>query len=187
MPAPPRRGSARRQSEGGLRIPSAAAAPPSLLGPLSPIHDLSRSDLDRVFSPFRGRISCLGQRGRWGLLVVSPQSHYGPRRPARCSRPHGIVSPRSHPSRLVSHTPSEMSLSYTAVFRLSPPLVARSHTCLAIRSGQSHPGLQTQPQPVRHRFESHHSRAIRPPDRHGRVRAVRDCPSNVATCHRLVL
>ena len=38
-------------------------------------------------------------------------------------------------------------------------------------------------------FESHHSHshAIRPPDRHGRVRAVRDCPSNVAICHRVVL
>ena len=38
----------------------------------------------------------------------------------------------------------------TAAFRLSPPLVARPLTRLAIRSGKSHPGLQTQPQPVRH-------------------------------------
>ena len=44
-----------------------------------------------------------------------------------------------------------MHSSYAAVFRLSPPLVAHSHTCLAIRSGQSHPGFQTQPQPVRRR------------------------------------
>ena len=43
-----------------------------------------------------------------------------------------------------------------------------------------------QPQPVRHRFESHRSRAIRPPGRYGRVRAVRDSPSNAATCHRVV-
>ena len=74
----------------------------------------------------------------------------------------------------------------TAAFRFSPPLVARPLTRLAIRSGKSHPGLQTQPQPVRHRFESHRSRAIRPPDRYGRVRAVRDSPSNAATCHRAV-
>ena len=75
-----------------------------------------------------------------------------------------------------------MTQAMFVVFGVSPPL---SHTCLAIRSGQSHPGSQTQPQPVRHRFESLHSRAIRPPDRHGRVRAVRDCPSNAATtCHR---
>ena len=76
----------------------------------------------------------------------------------------------------------------TAAFRLSPPLVARPLARLAIRSGKSHPGLQMQPQPVRHRFESHRSRAIRPPDRYGygRARAVRDSPSDVATCHRVV-
>ena len=74
----------------------------------------------------------------------------------------------------------------TAAPRLSPPLVARPLMCLAIRSGKSHPDLQMQPQPVRHRFESHRSRAIRPPGRYGRVRAVRDSPSNVATCRRVV-
>ena len=74
----------------------------------------------------------------------------------------------------------------TAAFRLSPPLVARHLTRLAIRSGKSHQGFQTQPQPARNRLESHRSRAIRPPDCYGRVRAVRDSPSNVATCHRAV-
>ena len=74
----------------------------------------------------------------------------------------------------------------TAAFRLSPPLVARPLTRLAIRSGKSHPGLQTQPQPARHRLESHRSRAIRSPGRYGRVRAVRDYPSNAATCNRAV-
>ena len=74
----------------------------------------------------------------------------------------------------------------TATFRLSPPLVARPLTRLASRSGKSHPGLQAQPQPVRHRFENHRSRAIRPPGRYGRARAVRDSPSNVATCHHAV-
>ena len=73
-----------------------------------------------------------------------------------------------------------------AAFRLSPPFVARPLTCLTICSGKSHPDLLAQPQPVRHRFESHRSRAIRPPDRHRRVRAARDSPSNVATCHRPV-
>ena len=70
--------------------------------------------------------------------------------------------------------------------RRVPPFVsslALSRVWPSIRSGKSHPGLQTQPQPVRHRLESHCSRAIRPPDRHGRVLAVRDSPSNAATCH----
>ena len=74
----------------------------------------------------------------------------------------------------------------TAAFRFSPPLVARPLARLAIRSGKSHPDLQTQPQPVRHHFERHRSRAIRPPDRYGRVRAVRDSPSNATTCRRAV-
>jgi hypothetical protein len=76
----------------------------------------------------------------------------------------------------------------TAAFRLSPPLVARPLTRLAIRSGKSHRGFQKQPpQPARHRFfESHRSHAIRPPGRYGRVRAVRGSPSNAATCHRAV-
>ena len=74
----------------------------------------------------------------------------------------------------------------TAAFPISPPLVARPLARLAIRSGKSHPGFQTQPQPARHRLESHRSRAIRPPERYGRVRAVRDSPSDAATYHRAV-
>ena len=77
----------------------------------------------------------------------------------------------------------------TAVFRLlSPPLVARPLTRLAIRSGQSHPGIQTQPPPARQRLERYCLRAIRWPNRCGRVRAVRNYPSNVhaAACHRVV-
>ena len=81
-----------------------------------------------------------------------------------------------------------MPSSYAAVFRLSPPLVAHSHTRLTIRSGQSHPGLQTQPQPARHRFESHHSRAIRPPDRamggsEPSVTVPRTPPPAIAWCY----
>ena len=45
----------------------------------------------------------------------------------------------------------------------SPPLVARSLTRLAIRSGQSHPGLLTQAKPARPRLKSHCPCAIRPP------------------------
>ena len=42
----------------------------------------------------------------------------------------------------------------TAAFRLSPFLVARPLTRLAIRSDKSHPGLQTQPQPVRNLWKA---------------------------------
>ena len=55
----------------------------------------------------------------------------------------------------------------SALCRLSPPLVARSLARLAICSGQSHPGVYTQPKPPRERSKSHRSRAIRSPDRHG--------------------
>ena len=57
---------------------------------------------------------------------------------------------------------------------------------LAICSGQSHPGLQTQPPPARQQLKSQRLRAIRRPDRCGRVRAVRNSPSDVAACHRVV-
>ena len=42
----------------------------------------------------------------------------------------------------------------TAAFRLSPPLVARPLTRLAIRSGKNLPDLQMQPQPARHRLRA---------------------------------
>ena len=51
---------------------------------------------------------------------------------------------------------------------------------------KSHPGLQTQAQPAGHQLKSHRPRAVRPPDRYGRVRAIRDSPSDVAACHRVV-
>ena len=69
----------------------------------------------------------------------------------------------------------------------SPPLVARSLTRLAIRSGQSHPGLLTQAKPARPRLKSHCPCAIRPPTATGESTpyAVCDSPSDVATCHCL--
>ena len=57
---------------------------------------------------------------------------------------------------------------------------------LAIRSGQSHPDLQTQPPPARQQLKSHRLRAIRRPGCCGRVHAVRNSPSDVAACHRVV-
>ena len=56
-------------------------------------------------------------------------------------------------------------------------------TRLAIRSGQF---SQVQPQPARQRLNSSFPRAIRPPDRCGRFRAVRDSPSDVVACQRVV-
>ena len=47
----------------------------------------------------------------------------------------------------------------TAVFRPSPPLVARSLTRLPICSGKSHPGLYTQAQPAGSQLKSHRPRA----------------------------
>ena len=58
---------------------------------------------------------------------------------------------------------------------------------LAIRSGQSHPVfLHTQPPPARQQFKSWRLRAIRRPGHCGRVRAVRNSPSDVAACHHVV-
>ena len=72
-----------------------------------------------------------------------------------------------------------------STFRL---LSSPAHSkCLAIRSGQSHPGLQSQPSPARHQLKSHRlGHAIRRPGRCGRVRAVRKSPSDIAACHRAV-
>ena len=62
----------------------------------------------------------------------------------------------------------------TAAFHLSPPLVARPLTRLAIRSGsKSHPGFHTQPQPVRHVWKAIALARFDHTDRYGRVRAVR--------------
>ena len=76
----------------------------------------------------------------------------------------------------------------TAVFfRPSPPLVAaRSLTRLPICSGKSHQGLWTQAQPAGNQLKSHRPRAVRPSDRYRRVRAIRNSPSDVAACHRVV-
>ena len=41
-------------------------------------------------------------------------------------------------------------------------------------------------QPAGHQSKSHRPRAVRPPGRYGRVRAIRDSPSDVAACHRVV-
>ena len=57
---------------------------------------------------------------------------------------------------------------------------------MAIRSGQSHPGLSTHPQPDWQQLKSCSFCAIRPPDRCGRVRAVRNSPSDVVVCQRVV-
>ena len=75
-----------------------------------------------------------------------------------------------------------------SVLSLSPPLVALLFTRLAIRSGQSHPGFYTQPhQPGNgRRSKSHRPRAIRPLGRYGGARAIRDSPSDVGACHRVV-
>ena len=86
-----------------------------------------------------------------------------------------------------SRCPPRMRCPDTAVFRPSPPLVARSLTRLAIRSGQTHPGLSTHPQPEDwQQLKSHNLRAIRPPGHCGRVRAVRNSPSDVIACQRVV-
>ena len=71
-----------------------------------------------------------------------------------------------------------------SAFRLlsSPAHSQRS----AIRSGQSHSGLQTQPPSARKQLRNHRLHAIRRPDRCGRVRAVRNSPSDIASCHRVV-
>ena len=74
----------------------------------------------------------------------------------------------------------------TAAFRLSPPLGARSLTRLAIRSGKSHPGLSTHPQPDWQQLKSHSLRAIRPSNRCGRVRTVHNSPSDMIVCQRAV-
>ena len=67
------------------------------------------------------------------------------------------------------------------------PLSSPAHSQrLAIRSGQSHPGLHTQPPPARKQLKSQRLRAIRRPACCGRVRAARNSPSDVAACHRVV-
>ena len=86
----------------------------------------------------------------------------------------------------VLDAPPRMRCPDTVVFRPSPPLVARSLKRLAIRSGQSHPSLSTHPQEDWQRLKSDSLRAIRPPDRCGRVRTVRNSPSGGIACQVVV-
>ena len=138
---------------------------------------------DRAFQ--RNPTSRAFATGPASRRAAKPPSHRADEPPS--AQAPGIRAPlvRTDPKDRSRRAP-RMRSQDSAVSRLSPPLIAHSLTRLAICSGQSHPGLQTQPQPVRHRLESHRSRALRPPGRYGRVRPVRDSPSDVATCHRVV-
>ena len=138
---------------------------------------------DRAFQ--RNPTSRAFATGPASRRAAKPPSHRADEPPS--AQAPGIRAPlvRTDPKDRSRRAP-RMRSQDSAVSRLSPPLIAHSLTRFAICSGQSHPGLQTQPQPVRHRLESHRSRALRPPGRYGRVRPVRDSPSDVATCHRVV-
>ena len=138
---------------------------------------------DRAFQ--RNPTSRAFATGPASRRAAKPPSHRADEPPS--AQAPGIRAPlvRTDPKDRSRRAP-RMRSQDSAVSRLSPPLIAHSLARLAICSGQSHPGLQTQPQPVRHRLESHRSRALRPPGRYGRVRPVRDSPSDVATCHRVV-
>ena len=88
-----------------------------------------------------------------------------------------------------SRRTARMRCPDTAVFRLLPPLVTRPLTALGHSQWPEPPGFAdataTSPAAVR-QLKSYLLRAIRRPDRCGRVRAVRDSPSDIAACHRVV-
>ena len=83
-----------------------------------------------------------------------------------------------------SRRTTRMRCPDTAVFRLSPPLIARPLNALGHSQWPVFAGAT--PQPARQRLNSSFPRAIRPPDRCGRFRAVRDSPSDVVACQRVV-
>ena len=66
-------------------------------------------------------------------------------------------------------------LSSPAHSRACPFAVARATQ--VYRRKRNQPGIN---------LRGHRPRAVRPPDRYGRVRAIRDSPSDVAACHRVV-
>ena len=129
--------------------------------------------------------SATGPVRRWATSAPSHRADEppGPRAPGKQARlVHTYRMDRSGRG-------ARMRCPGASVLCLSPPLVALLLARLAIiRSGQSHPGLYTQPhQPgsgrrvtALARFD--HSTAIR----YGGARAIRDSPSDVGACQRVV-
>ena len=99
---------------------------------------------------------------------------------------------RTHPT-TIPDAPRECSITGSIptppCSAFHPPSSPAHSQRFAIRSGQSqrsHPGLQTHLPPARKQLKSHRLHATRQPDRFGRVRAVRNSPSDITPCRRVV-
>ena len=142
---------------------------------------------DRVLR--RGSGSGVFPTGPVGRRAATPPSD-------RADEPPSARAPgkRAHLVRTESNGHSRrtarMRCPDTAVFRLSPPLVARPLTALGHSQWPEPPGFAdataTSPAAVL-KSSCYRLRATRRPDRCGRVRAVvRNSPSDIAACHRAV-
>ena len=104
--------------------------------------------------------------------AATPPSHRSDEPPSARAPENRVHLVRTGPNDR-SRRATRMRCPNTAVFRLSPPLVARPLTRLAIRRGQSHPGLPTHPQPACQRLTSHRLRASRDPTTRPLLRSTR--------------
>ena len=114
----------------------------------------------------------------------------------RADEPPGSQAPAPGKQARLVHTDrtdrsgrgARMRCPGASVLCLSPPLIALLLTRLAIRSGQSHPGLYTQHNRTSPVAVEEPPSSRDPTNRlsYGGARAIRDSPSDVGACHRVV-